>query len=99
MLARHMKPTKAQARQNRIQRQIKQLLKTYHPERVFSAHDMASSMREVWSRVPTNREISHALIRLAEQRVVNRARHYERQSNAGNTNMYVVNAHFTEWSN
>lgn len=84
--------TKAQARQRRIQNQIKKLLVNYNPDRVFSAHDMASAMREVWSRVPNQREIAHTLIRLGELRVVVRARDYERQGIEGNTNMWRVNS-------
>tara|TARA_R110001592_G_scaffold102696_1_gene289735 strand:+ start:217 stop:507 length:291 start_codon:yes stop_codon:yes gene_type:complete len=85
------KPTKAQAKQIRLQRQIKQVLTTFEPTRVFSAHDMASAMGEVWKRIPTHREVAHSLIRLGEQNIINRARHYERQAIYGQTNMWSVN--------
>lgn len=85
------KPTKAQAKQARIQKQIMKLLKTFREDRVFSAHDMAAAMREVWSRTPNHREVAHALVRLGDKRIITRARHAERMGIAGNTNMWQVN--------
>ena len=82
--------TKAKARQARIQKQIKQVLRTFDKSRVFSAHDMATAMGEIWARPPNQREVAHSLIRLGGERVISRARHMERVGIAGNTNMWSV---------
>lgn len=92
-----MKPTKAQAKQARLKKQICQVLLNYNRERVFSAHDMASAMGEIWSRPPNPREVSHALIRLGKERIIVRARHWETQRNEGHTNMWMKNPDWSRW--